>query len=174
MIRRSMSWLCVIVSLGSAISCSTTYTNIPPQAGDIAGHNVNSNPVCHVSIEAIRATLSEQPIDRAYTIILPNDTNALTYAKVLSALGDLASRDADPSLPIIEIRQIRIRGNKAEVDLLRPANVNDLAGPRQLVTVYLHWDLMANWYPRNLHTWLAPHERLLPDTTQIAMPPVAP
>ena len=169
-----MSWLCLIVFLGSVISCSTTYTNIPPQAGDIAGHNVNSNPVCHVSIEAIQATLREQPIDRAYAIILPNNTNALTYATVLSALGDLASRDTDHSLPIIEIRQIRIRGNKAEVDLLRPTNVNDLASPRQLVTVYLHWALMANWYPRNLHTWLAPHDRLLPDTTQIAMPSVTP
>lgn len=61
-----------------------------------------------------------------------------------------------PAGPVLEVRAIRIRPDRAEVDIIRPG----LGGRDQLVTVFLRYRLPAGWYTTRLLAWRASPESI--------------
>jgi hypothetical protein len=119
--------------LGLALLCGacTPYVNIPPNAGDVASHDPNRQTVQEVIVAAARAALAESPIDQPFHVILPAGTLPLIYDQMLPRISPHAvwsSRGAPEGEPFLEIRQVRIRGSNAEVDLIRPFDGLVLAG----------------------------------------------
>ena len=170
-VRVFVFWMGVIaLGLGGCAA----YVNIPPQAGDFAGHDINKQGVRAVCIEALNATIADHPIDGRYILVLPQGADPLTYETVNMALGDQVSDTADQIGPTLELRQIRIRADRAEVDIIRPADPSNYQGPGQLVTVYLKRDPLGGWHAKRLHAWRASVEQTLPTHTPTESTPVAP
>ncbi len=173
MIWRHVGWLCIAMVMAVSGGCAT-YVNIPKQPGDVAQHNINNDNVRSVCIEAIRGMLSGNPITGRYIIVLPQGASVLTYQIIIANLDEWATAELDQPAPIIELRQIRIRGNKASVDLIRPANALDMASPGQLVTVDLKWEPLSGWGATHLHAWRAPLNRTMPLDSGTSQTPVGP
>lgn len=162
-----------LVMMMGLVGC-TTYVNIPPHAGDLAKHDINARGVRNVCIQAIKATLANQPIQGSYAIVLPGGADQLTYETVVATLGGGATSSLEQTIPVLEVRQIRIRADNCEVDLIRPADSANPRGPGQLVTVYLKWNPLSGWDATRLHPWRAPVEQTLPGTQTTDAIPVAP
>ena len=135
-----------------ALSCQT-YVNIPPQTADTANHNPNGKTVREVLIYAIQAALRDGGINGPVQIMLPAGTDKLTYTYIANALGDQVylpdEEQAETAEAVVFAKTIRIRGNKGEVDVARPAG----EGLDQLVTVYLVWKPMGGWQATDVRIW---------------------
>tara|TARA_R110002111_G_scaffold145060_1_gene211515 strand:- start:461 stop:964 length:504 start_codon:yes stop_codon:yes gene_type:complete len=135
-----------------AFGCQT-YVNIPPQQTDQASHDPNGKTVRTVVTKAVRYAIDEAGITEPVQIMLPANTEKLTYANVLQNLGDQAvspfDEEAQDYVGIVFAKGVRIRGNQGEVDIARP--VGD--GVDQLVTVYLDWQPLKGWEAFRLHVW---------------------
>lgn len=155
-----------------AAGCAT-YVNIPSNTGDVAIHNPNEANVQNVEIAAVRAALSERPIDEPFEVVLPPGTLPLTYDMVLPRISPHAvwSPEGRPEgRPAVEVREIRIRGASAEVDVIRPWDPKDPAGYQQLLTVKLDWDPVAKWQVNRVIGWRTSVEKAL-RTTPYEPPP---
>ena len=143
-----MLTLAVMLSLG----CQP-YVNIPPQEKDTASHNPNGKAVRTVMVQAIRTALEDGGITGPVQVMLPANTNKLTYTQVVNAIGDQAvspyAEDVSGVVGVVFAKGVRIRGAQAEVDVARP--VGD--GIDQLVTVYLSWKPMSGWRADRVHAW---------------------
>ncbi len=143
--------------LASVTACSP-YVNVPAQPGDaLATNNPNNVNVRDAVVEAVLAVLLQRPEPGAYQLVMPRGTEPLTYAAILPRLGDQAmwsSAGVTPDVPVIEIRQVRIRGTSAAVDLVRPVTpgLND-PEQRELVTVYLNRYLPGGWRAGRIRVW---------------------
>lgn len=135
-----------------AFGCQT-YVNIPPQTADTANHDPNGKTVREVLIYAIQAALRDGGIKGPIQIMLPPGTDKLTHTYVANALGDQVylpdEEQADTAVAVLFAKAIRIRGNKGEVDIARPAG----EGLDQLVTVYMHWKPMGGWQADGVRVW---------------------
>ena len=135
-----------------AFGCQT-YVNIPPQDKDTANHNPNGKTVRTVMALAVRAALDDGGITRPVQVMFPENTNKLSYAQIISAIGDQAvspyQEDVSRVEGVVFAKGVRIRGTRAEVDVARP--VGD--GVDQLVTVYLTWKPLSSWHADRVHTW---------------------
>lgn len=129
------------------------YVNIPPQAGDIASHRVDTESVRQVSVLAIKAVYQDRPTVGPYTLVLAEGSSWATYQTALKTLGEFATLDSGPKVPILEVRELRIRADKAEVDVVRPADDFDPHRLGRQITVYLNWDPFAGWMVTRLHHW---------------------
>ncbi len=145
--------LCSCLAVGTA-GCAP-YVNIPPQAGDVALHNANLATVQDVTIAAVRALLDQQPIVGPYTLVLPRGTSPASYQRVTAALGENATTEVNAERPIVEVRQLRIRADKAEVDIVTPADRYEPRGQGRLTTVYTTWKPFTGWEVNRLHSWTA-------------------
>jgi len=129
------------------------YVNIPSQQSDTASHDSNGKTVRTVMTKALRYAIDEAQITDPVQIMLPANTEKLTYANVLENLGDQAvspfEEDVTDIAGIVFAKGVRIRGYEAEVDIARP--VGD--GVDQLVTVYLDWQPLKGWEAFRLHVW---------------------
>ncbi|MEM7624413.1 MAG: hypothetical protein AAF333_02170 [Planctomycetota bacterium] len=191
---KHFSALAVLVVLTQCIiACAPpTYINIPPENGDWAFSNPNAKDVCDMQIAAVRKSLEVDPVDGPYEIRLPERTRAETYAEVAHTLGDDALVPGDiPAVavdeagkaiktdgeyqlvespvilgefPTIEVRSIRIRGAKGQVDIVRPSTSG-----RRLTTVYLEWEVGYGWFADRLRNW-----RVDPDTQPQPLGPINP
>ena len=149
--------LLIVPILFLLVGC-TTYYNYPPQPGDLAVPNPEDGTAVDVQASAVSAAVVDRPLGARANLALPPGTGALSRAKVLAAAGDALYADQHPDAPTIEVRQVRIRGRLAEVDIVRPASVG---GPLQLVTVYLNWEPIAGWQSSRLRYWRVPVEEAL-------------
>ncbi|MEX0776669.1 MAG: hypothetical protein WD042_13280 [Phycisphaeraceae bacterium] len=153
----------IVVAALTLTGCAT-YVNIPAQERDVALHQPTYDVVTDVIAASFAAVLADRPIDGPYRIVMPAGTLASQYAQVGAALGPQATwslQGGDQALPTLDARQVRIRGFDAEVDVLRPVDATQPAGFQQLVTVYLHDDLMDDWKAVNLRAWrMNPDEAL--------------
>jgi len=150
------------------------YTNIPPQAGDhLAQHSPNRSEVQNVMVEALNATLDQRPIRGTFQVILPSTADAMTYATLLPRLGDDAMWSSDGrrgDVPVLEVKQVRVRGTSAAVDIIRPTaaalattpaphypGLTSPTPPRmeELVTVQLRRYLGAGWGATRVYAWNA-------------------
>ncbi len=146
-------WLCSSVML--ATGCAP-YVNIPPQAGDVAMHDANLGTVQEVSVAALKAFLEDRPTNGPFTLVLPRGTTAASYQRVTQQLGEDATTEVNVERPIVEVRQLRIRADRAEVDIVSPANYYEPRGTGQLVTIYMNWKPFTGWHVYRTHRWNSP------------------
>ena len=147
----------IVVALISLLPLGcASYVNIPPQTGDIALHDPNLATVAQIEAKAIRGMLTEDQIGRPFQISLPERTSSAQYSKVTMRLGEHAfAADENPqsSLPQLSVRQVRVRGWYAQVDVIRPTSFRQPDGPQQLATVWLRWYPFAGWQYQRMHLW---------------------
>ena len=160
--------MATLLILTVAMTACTPYVNIPGQRGDtLASHNPNSNYIQDAIISSLKAVTTYRPVDGQYQIILPEGTDAQTYAKLLPQLGDQAMWSSDgirQEVPIYEVKGIRIRGADGEVDIVRPASGASVDPNRQLVTVKLKYYVPGGWGHTRILIWKAPVDEALRQT----------
>ena len=132
------------------------YINVPPQAGDLALHSPNQKMVREVEIEALRVLLRDRPLSQPTELQCPEGTSESTLKMIVSRLGELAppppevSPETSPDISsAITVTQVRIRGARAQVDMLYPT----LAGMPQLLTVYLSYTPINYWRVDRIVDW---------------------
>ncbi len=147
--------LCVAVLM--LVGCAPmTIVNIPPQQGDTAMHSPNSRGVRTIMRHALQAVLADRPIEKAFQVLLPANTDATVYADMLPQLGKNAMWSSDgktKGLPIVAVTQVRIRGLNAQVDVVRPQYPEQKQPSEQTVTVTLKFSPFDGWYVIDLKEW---------------------
>jgi len=150
---RILTSIVVLVLIGLLSTGCQTYVNIPPQEKDTANHNPNGKTVRTVLALAVRAAIDDAGITGPVQVMFPENTNKLSYAQIISEIGDQAvspyEEDVSRVIGIVFAKGVRIRGAKGEVDVARP--IGD--GIDQLVTVYLTWKPLSGWQADSVHTW---------------------
>ena len=140
----------------AVLSGCTVYSNIPAQAGDVATNTPNDGVVRRVIVRAVKSVVDHEGLKGEYTVVLPAGATAATYEAVLPKIGHGAvwtSDDSDLVFPVLRVKQVRIRGSTAEVDIERPADLKESESPSVLVTARLKWDLFTGWYATTLRIW---------------------
>ncbi len=141
------------------------YVNIPAQRGDWAMHNPNGSTVKLVLGEALRAVLKKHPFESKFAILLPENTTAKTYGAVASTVSTEAvwpGNRGRSDLPILEVKQLLIRGQDARVNIIRPVNRQAPMGSQeQLATVDLTWHPLQGWLAQRVRDWRLPVEEAL-------------
>ena len=153
----TMKNMTVVLSLAAlmlSLAACQPYVNIPPQEADTASHDPNGKAVREVLSLAITAAIEDAGITSPVQVMLPPNTNKLTYAAVLDGIGDQAVSPFDDEMSqqtqgVVSAKGVRIRAARAEVDVARP--VGD--GVNQLVTVYLKWEVLGGWRAQRVHVW---------------------
>ena len=141
---------------GLLLAGCSSYVTIPAQDGTVALHNPNLNNVVRVEAEAIRGVLDAEADTLPCQVQLPAGTSDLHHAQVLASLGPRAAvpEQAGPGqMPVIQVRQVRIRGLTAQVDLVQPASFHQPQGPAQLATVWLKWYPLTGWQFQHVQRW---------------------
>jgi hypothetical protein len=144
------------VAAALALSACATWVNIPPREGDAAIHDPNEETVLGVEIAAVRAAIADKPGDQGVQVILPPGTLPLTYDTILPRISPRAvwsSRGEQEGIPVVEVRELRIRGSEAQVDVIRPWDFNAADAGRQVATVYLSWDPVSQWQADRVVGW---------------------
>jgi len=152
---KSLTLTLALILTGLAPLGCQTYVNIPAQEADTANHDPNGKTVRKVMVLAIRAALDDGGITGPVQIMLPTNTNRLSYTQIVSALGDQAvslfdeEANDSPNEGVVFAKGVRLRAARGEVDVARP--VGD--GIDQLVTVYLSWKPLGGWEVDRVHAW---------------------
>lgn len=55
--------------------------------------------------------------------------------------------------PVVDVRQVRIRGWTAQIDVVRPLDGDQPQGVHQVVTAYLKWDPVSHWQAEQIRAW---------------------
>lgn len=161
----------LVVSLFTFTACST-YVNIPPQTGDVAGNDPNVVDVVTVQAKALKAVIEDRPSKVPYRFMLPPGSNSQSYRQAQEELGDLAvhgltlpdnsAGEAGAKVnPPAEVRQVMVRGWTAQIDIVRPSDPNVAGSTLQLVTVYLKWQFVDGWHVQRMHAWHIPVDAAL-------------
>ncbi len=154
----------VILTLGC-----TPYVNVPAQNDAVALHRPNYDTVTHVIAAAVSAVVADRPPAGPYIVALPQGVAPGQYDVVLASLGPnaiAATKAQDNSLPVIDARRVRVRGWKAEVDVIRPIDATQPQGMKQLVTVELARDMVEGWSVTHLRPWQLDAEEALRVTAE--------
>ena len=170
--RTANAFALLFVSLFTFTACST-YVNIPPQTGDVAGNDPNVVDVVTVQAMAIKAVIEDRPSKVPYRFSLPPGSNTQSYRQAQEELGDLAIHglklpDANAAgntgtavNPPAEVRQVMVRGWTAQIDVVCPSDPNVPGSTLQLVTVYLKWQFVDGWRVQRMHAWHIPVDAAL-------------
>ncbi len=177
--RMRLMILAVLAGCMLASAGCIKYVNIPPMEGDVAETNANDDHVLQVQEEAIRAAAETSGFNSPYTFRTVTGTQERHYLAMAPRLPN-ATVDDLPNGAKLEVRQVYIRGDRAQVDLVRtpapgtqpqmpttdPTLVMPPApppsdDPRQLVTVYMRWDAIGGWYDTEVKVWRIPVEQAL-------------
>jgi hypothetical protein len=130
--------------------------NIPAESGDVASHDPNLKTVLSLELQALRGVNDSLDPSESPFVILPKGTGPAGYEAIVPQVAPKASWStaAPPAGSLVlEVRQVRVRGTYAQADVIRPANVAQPEGPREVVTVYLHYDLVFGWHVERLRPW---------------------
>lgn len=140
-------------SLMFLTGCMTAaYVNIPSQTGDFARHNPNTANVREVLVAGLSAAFAERSIRQPISVQLPEGTTNETYQYLMDTFAanyELGPRKRGVGAGDVAVEAIRIRGVKAEVDVIRPGVSNQ----PQLMTVYLDYDVVAGWHRDRIRVW---------------------
>ena len=154
---RSLLVLCVMCAAATMGGCAT-YVNIPPQSGDVAWHDPNGKTATQVVAAALQAVAAEDPGTGPYLVALPEGTLTETYQAVLVEIDDSnmrAHEGVDVGLGTFEIKQVRVRGWNAAVDVLYRPGLDELDPSERLTTAYLKWSLIDGWTTASVRRWHA-------------------
>ena len=161
---RVMTVVAACVWLGGCAA----YVNIPPQAGDIAVHDPNRDNVRGAVTAALAYAVGGS--DSAVYIQLPAASNAETYNRMLPAVSPSAVWSPDPpeeGQAVFDVRQVRIRGWKAEVDIIQPEDMADPGGLQQVVTYYLRQAPFGDWSVQRRRIWRVPVDEALVESARL-------
>jgi hypothetical protein len=170
--------LVAVAAIFGGCSSNFGYVSIPAERGSVAASNPNTQNVRSVVVTAVEAGLTRFPVGGPYELVLPPQTTAETYAVVTHRLGGDAvvpsnipavpldedgkplKQEGDPppvvepttlgEFPAVTVEAVRIRGQDAEVDLVRPESAG-----RRLLTVSLEWEPGFGWSadPDDVRAW---------------------
>ena len=90
MIRTAWSGWLVLFALVLLGGCAT-YVNIPPQSGDVAGHDPNGDTVLKVELQALRRLEEDRAPTKVYRVVLPLGTSGASYDAVVPQISPLAT-----------------------------------------------------------------------------------
>ncbi len=146
----------------------------PAIGDDTAINDPNVSPMPKVIAAGVRECMYRYPVIGPYVINLPEGLERFRAERIAQEIGPEASivTASDQNLPIYHVTRVWVRGDRAQVDVVRPL---DEPKSWQRVTVYLHhtfdgwesefvklWPLgMAT--PGSLYGWL--------DTGAVGDPP---
>ena len=149
----------VLATLSCLLVGCGLYVNIPAQVGDYAYHDPNDPTVYGAARVALAESLQQRPVATPVQVVLAPGSTAETYTLVVDGLnsGQLAwSRSVIvEGLDLVVVRQIRIRGMDAEVDLVHhhvQGGGLDPA-PAVLETVYLQSRPFGSWRATRSRVW---------------------
>ena len=150
------------------IGC-TTYVNIPAQPGDVASHNLDDTTVQEVVAGSLRALVSDRSIRGSVAIVLPDGSRTRLFIRDATDINDLihawptaGDQPDESSGPVLEVKQVRVRGWSAGVDVLMRDDPGQLHTRDQLVTVDLRWHALHGWTPERTRLW----HRQMPPTIE--------
>lgn len=141
--------------MGSLVGCAT-YVNIPPQPGDMAWHDPNHPTVQTVVSEALQAVATHQEKDGKIAILLPDGTLAKNYSKTVAQIHNETVWPGHPQRseqPLLHVKEIRIRGSRAAVDVVHNNGPQTPQAEDQLITVDLAWNVAEGWSAQRLKLW---------------------
>ena len=144
------------VSLGGCVG----YTTYPAASWQAASAEMNGPPADEIMVESVRWAVNryEAGTTGSIAINLPEVVRDRTYSIIAFQAGErvVAMERGLEDLPTYHLTRLWVRGDKAEVDLLRP--VNELgASPTgdpiiQAVTLYIEGGLHA-WRVERARHW---------------------
>ncbi len=132
------------------------YVNIPRQAGDVARHDPNMVAVGEAEEVALRYLMNDRPMKQPVQIVLPAETSPETYQAMMPQIGELATYNLDgerEDMPTLKVERVLIRHPLAELDVMRPAFIDEPLGPTEMVTVYMKWKPFSGWRVERLRVW---------------------
>ncbi len=140
------------VSLTACLSGCASYVNIPPQPGDTAIHKPDLVPVPELMADALTWATARHPVEPPFAVNLPADTPRVTYTNVVKrgtrGRGVPMSEDVE-HLPTYHIAQVRIRGTRAQVDIILPK------GQEAAATTVTLRSTVSGWRIQDARTWIA-------------------
>ena len=148
---RTVMMLALLVILLPACS-APTYINVPGADGDVAFNDANGTTVRTLEKNALAAVLAERNYAGDVAIRFPQGTTELTAITVIADLPGNVILEADSATgeyTLIEVREVKVRGGTAEVDIVRPGTTV----ARELVTVTLKWKALDGWVYRGSKVW---------------------
>lgn len=151
-----------------ALGACSTYVNIPAQPGDVARNDPNDTTVREVTATALEAVVADKPMGQ-FAVVLPPGTQPSNYDWIVTRVSPAAMWSAEPlpaNIPIFEVRQVRVRGWNAQVDVIRPVSQDD-PGRLELITAYLKSYPVGGWAVQNLRVWRGSLENALRESAQL-------
>jgi hypothetical protein len=142
----------------SACAATATY---PPTAGR-ATVTGNTPPLPQIMASALRYAQQRGNPNAAMVFNLPPDTLWTAWEDVNKRLGDGARPMNEGDKEAFSVRQVRLNGGKAEVDVVYPSP----EGVYQIMTVHLEGAFGADYRPMFVQKWL------IPSKAQAYNPPV--
>lgn len=173
MMRRSLMLLTVTLFAAGCGGNAPTYINIPAQEGDVAFHDPNGDTVRAVVAEAARGLMLEYAFQTPVAVVLPGDATALSHADVSRRIGNEAVSPFEEGIEpgtTIEAREVRVRGHRAQVDIVHPGR----GGISHLTTVYVDWAPFGGWKSERIRTWQGSAQMVLPSHDLRAAPASVP
>ena len=141
--------LCATVVLAlSACASTATY---PPTAGR-ATVTGNTPPLPQVMASALRYAQQRGNPNMAMVFNLPPETLQSAWNDVGNRLGDGARAMKEGDKEAFTVKQVRLNGGKAEVDVVYPSP----EGVYQIMTVHLEGAFGADYRPMFVQKWLIP------------------
>ena len=166
--RRQFKFIYTTALLLITTAC-TTYVNIPAQPGDVAVHATDNQTVRQVITESLRAVIQQRSIRGPVAITFPDgvtsrhfirassDTAGLVDAWPIDARQPDTTNSVDQGLDEqavgLQVRQVRIRGWSAGVDVLIRLDPQQIHTQDQLVTVDLQWHALHGWVVERTRFW---------------------
>ena len=164
MLPRCLTTYLAVATVALFTGGCATWVNIPAETGDVAGHDPNISTVLKIELQSLRTLTEEIDPDAKVVVLLPPGSTPVSYEQVVPKVGPKASWSTTPPAPaalVLDMRQVRVRGSYAQVDAVQPASPTQPEGPKQLTTVYLHYDIVAGWHVTSVHHWQIPLEQAL-------------
>ena len=160
--RTTSHFLAGLIALGMGLGLAGCigYTTYPAASWQVASNEMNGPPADEIMIASIKWAMNryEEGSGGSVAVNLPDVVRDRTYSVIVSRSGDRAvpMEPGLEDLPTYHLVRLWVRGEKAEVDLLRP--VTDLgASPTgeqivQAVTLYLEGGL-HRWRVERARHW---------------------
>ncbi len=154
--RRIVGALSGLCLLGLVIGngCAT-YANYPSIGNDAAVNDPNVAPLPELMTLALIWVVDSQPVEDGFVVNLPEGMDRARAERIVGRVGRGATLVSEESigLPVYHVTRVWLRGDGAEVDVLRPVSgASGASGASQLVTVRLG-SRLGSWEVRSTKVW---------------------
>jgi hypothetical protein len=125
-------------TLSASLGGCAAYANYPPLDGDVAVHSPNVPPMPQVVLKAFQTVIEEYPIDGDFVINPPKGTDFYKAEKMVEEIvtpGAHLVGEESAGLPAYHATRVWVRGDGAEVDVVRPVAWDGGQSLNQTVTV---------------------------------------